>query len=196
MATTQVRVPGGGNTFMVMGTGKQGVRVAFLANVNDQPGRSVGNATAIHPIGSAYPVEIATPFAQGMGTLTLTVWSQWGKDGWVSAYANDITKAPWANYNGPHGDIKGQPVDLREVLEAQRKSLGQDGYILCQKYERGRDTSIVRVKNYEKAVITDIDATDNVSIETMEQRVRITLNYAYVTVSTQGLRTFSQYIDI
>ena len=206
MATTQVRVPGGGNTFMVMGT-NTGVRVAFLANVNDTPGRSVGSPTPIHPVGSAYPVEIATPFAQGMGTLVLTVWAQWGTDGWVSAFANDKAKtdSPWNKYSSKHGENLegtkvGVPCDLREVLEAQRETLGDSGYLKVQKYERGRNGNVVRVKSYEKCVITDIDATDNVSVETMEQRTRITMNYAYVTVvGSRGVdKSYdtSRYIDL
>ncbi len=186
MAQTQVRVPGGGNTFIAMGLanskGKGYVtNLAFLANVNDRPGPAVGRVTPIHPIGHAYPVDIAIPYAQSMGTLTLTVWATWGKDGWVSAFMNNYNRSPWKNYKAVHNFSKHQPCDLREVLEAQRLN---GGYLLCKKYERGRNGKIARVKNYQKCLISDIDASDNVSIDTMEQRVTITCNYAYVTVTS------------
>ena len=185
MAKTQVRVPGGGNTFIKMGFENTPVRVAFLANFFDQPGRSVGNPTPIHPIGNAYPVEIAVPYAQSAGTLTLTVWALWGKDGWVSAFANNYDRSPWKKYKSKHGYTSSGykwPVDLREVLEAQREV---GGYLTCKKYELAADgKSVARVKDYQRCVITDIDASDNVSIEQMEQRVKITCMYAFVKVTS------------
>ena len=99
MAQTNVRVPGGGNTFIEMAaSGGTGIRLAFLANAQDTPGSSVGNPTPIHPIGSPYPVDIAIPYAQGAGRLVLTVWSTWGRDGWVSAFLNNEGSSPWAGY--------------------------------------------------------------------------------------------------
>lgn len=191
MATTHVRVPGGGNTYLQAGVGSIG-DVEFLANFNDSPGGPVGRATAIHPIGSAYPIEIATPYAQDHGTLTLTVWSTWGTDGWVSAFlytgiaqsgdggTSKIT-SPWNGYVSPHGFV-GQPVDLREVFDAQRKLTGNKSFVI-KKFERGADGNTVRVKTYENCVIVDIGATEQVSNERMEQQVTITIWYTHVTVS-------------
>lgn len=195
MAQTNVRVPGGGNTYISMST--KGARLAFLANVQDTPGRSVGNPTAIHPIGSPYPVDIAIPYAQGAGQLVFTVWATWGRDGWVSAFMNDVSASPWRSYESKgSGGRLGSPCDLREVLEAQRVS---GGTLLCKKYElgpNGKDS--VRVKTYQGCVITDIDATDNISIETMEQRVRITCMYlrGTYTYNEEQLPEISENMDI
>lgn len=190
MGTTNVRVPGGGNTYIKMGLGSS-VQVEFLARFNDQPGPTVGRATPIHPIGSPYPIEIATPYAQGVGTITITVWSTWGKDGWVSAFmrrngAGELTdaqdsKSPWANYESRFNkDDPHAPVDLREVLEAQRKNSQP---LVVEKIELGKNGRVARCKSYQNCVITDIDARDDVSIEKMEQQVTITIQYTNVIVN-------------
>lgn len=190
MGTTNVRVPGGGNTYIKMGLG-EGVNVEFLSRFTDEPGRVVGSTTPIHPIGSPYPVEIATGYAQGAGTITITVWSTWGKDGWVSAFmrrsANgDVTdnqdgKSPWANYVSAYNkDSAHEPVDLREVLEAQRQNSTP---LVVEKIELGKDGKPVRSKKYQNCVITDIGAREDVQINTMEQMVTITIMYTNVVVT-------------
>jgi hypothetical protein len=164
-------------------------QVVFLASVRDQPGRAVGNITPIHPIGNRYPVEIPTPYAQGAGTLTLSVWQTWGKDGWVSAFMTRGSggtlaqggASPWTGYASAHNaTTKSEPVDLVEVLDAQRKLTNN---ITVKKYELGSNGSVARVKTYENAVITDIDAGENIQNSTMENQVTITLMYTYVTVT-------------
>lgn len=190
MGTTNVRVPGGGNTYLKMGLG-EGVNVEFLAEFRDQPGQPVGRATPIHPIGSPYPIEIATPYAQGAGQITVTVWSTWGKDGWVSAFMrrsatgeltdNQDSKSPWANYVSTYNkDSSHEPVDLREVLEAQRKN---DLPFVVEKIELGKNGAPARSKKYQNCVITDIDASDQVTNERMEQRVSITIMYTNIVVT-------------
>ena len=174
MATTNVRVPGGGNTYIKAGLG-EGVQLEFLSSFSDQVGRPVGSPTPIHPIGSPYPVEIATPYAQGAGTLTFTVWATWGKDGWVSAFLRrgadgNISDqqdghSPWSEYVSQYNkDAIHEPVDLREVFEAQRKS---DKPFVVEKIELGRDGSPVRSKKYQNCVITDIGANETVRNDQM-----------------------------
>ena len=190
MGTTNVRVPGGGNTYIKMGLGSS-AQVEFLARFNDQPGAAVGRATPIHPIGKPYPVEIATPYAQNAGQITITVWSTWGRDGWVSAFMRmDSTgevadaqnsKSPWANYTSPNNkDDKHAPVDLREVLEAQRKNKEP---LVVHKMELGKNGRVARCKTYQNCVIVDIDARDDVTIDKMTQEVQITIMYTNVVVT-------------
>lgn len=189
MASSIVRVPGGGNTYMgIKIGGEKEHNIEFLAEINDQPGQAEGRATPIHPIGKPYPVEIATPYAQSMGTLTLTVWSRWGEDGWVSALMHsveperetDSRAEKWGDYVSKHNISQGYPCDLREVLEAQRQ---KNGEIYVYKYELGGNGKVIRKKEYVGAVITNIDAGDTVNVGTMEQRTRITINYCHVRVT-------------
>ena len=192
MPVGNVRVLGGGNTYIKMGIAEANggiAQVVFLASVKDQPGRPVGNVTEIQPIGNRYPIEIPTPYAQGAGTLTLSVWQTWGKDGWVSAFMTRGTDgtlsqsgaSPWNGYASAHNaTAKSEPVDLVEVLDAQRKLSSN---ISVKKYELGADGSVARVKSYEGAVISDIDESETVQNNTMDNQVTITLKYTYVTVT-------------
>lgn len=194
MPKTHVRVLGGGNTYVTVGLDGGNTIVEFLARLQDQPGRVNGGPVEIQGIGDKYPVEIATGYSQKAGTLTLEVWQTWGKDGWVSAFMTtgidgsmsdsvgiwDAFRNKNANNSG-NNQLDGYPVDLVEVLEAQRLN---PSFIEVCKFEKGADGSIARVKNYHGCVITGIQADETVQNETMENRVRIDMMYTHVTVTS------------
>lgn len=182
MPVTHVRVPGGGNTYIMMGL-SGGKMVEFLSDFQDTAGRPNGNATEIQPIGHKYPVEIATPYSQKAGTLTLNVWETWGKDGWVSAFMYDTgqnaynigdSNYPWKDYVSPTSGVERLPVDLYEVLDAQRKLTE---YITVKKVELGASGQPVRIKTYVNAVIVDIQDNELVDQTTMEKKCTITIMY-------------------
>lgn len=206
--TTKVRVPGGGNTYFkaylnrsltdtltsyaTPGITGGDAYLEFLAQYTDNPGAAVSQAQEIHPIGSPYPVEIATPYAQHAGTLQLQFWQQWGEDGWYSAFANvengtfykDANNAESGFADSPYGFAKAtlsneanRPVDLYQVLRAQRKNGGQIG---IQKFELGGDGSLARVKTYWGAVITDVQQPESgISVSSMEVRCTVSIMYAF-----------------
>lgn len=178
MPNTHVRVLGGGNTLVYMGLEGNKV-IEFLSSFQDNPGGPVGRTDPIQPVGAKYPIEIATPYAQGAGTLKIEVWGTWGSDGWVSAFqyvsGKDHEDSPWKGYHS-EGNLltEGQPVDLFEVLDAQRK-LGNN--IVVKKVEMGANGEPYRVKTYEGAVITDIQAGETVTNEKMTTTCTITMMY-------------------
>ena len=206
--TTKVRVPGGGNTYFkvylneslannnltsyAVNGANNSTYLEFLAQYTDTPGTAVSQAQEIHPIGSPYPVEIATAYAQHAGTLQLQFWQQWGEDGWYSAFAavnngtfyKDANNAESGFADSPYGFAKAtlsnephRPVDLYQVLRAQRKNGGQIG---IQKFELGGDGSLARVKTYWGAVITDIQQPENgISVSSMEVRCTVSIMYAF-----------------
>ena len=185
MPATHVMVPGGGNTYIQIGT-STGITLEFMSAFNDQPGKTVGQATDIQPIGSAYPIEIATPYAQASGTITLTVWKTWKDDGWVSAfmYQNGTDfgdENPWSGYASAHGQAIGKPCDLREVLDAQRQLSNN---IVVKKVEKASDGNDYRVVKYEGAVITDIAPDGNVKQDTMTSNCTITIKYTHIVTTT------------
>lgn len=206
--TTKVRVPGGGNTYFRVYLNKEladdnltsyavtgannSTYLEFLAQYTDTPGTAVSQAQEIHPIGSPYPVEIATAYAQHAGTLQLQFWQQWGEDGWYSAFAGiddgkfyqDANNAESGFADSPYGFAKttlsnnpNMPVDLYQVLRAQRKNGGQIG---VQKFELGGNGSLARIKTYWGAVITDIQQPENgISVSSMEVRCTVSIMYAF-----------------
>ena len=176
MAATNVRVVGGGNTLVVVGSGEDAVK--FISQLQDNPGRANANPVAIQGIGDKYPVEIATAYAQKEGTLTLTVWERWGVDGWTSLFEDS---GIFDNYTSDMNSASKYPVDLVEVLDAQRKS---NTDLKIRKIERGADGNTVRVKTYLNPVITDIDASESVRNEDMVKTVKITVMYTNIQVTS------------
>lgn len=181
MPVTHVRVLGGGNTYCMIGL-NNGVKVGFNATVNDQPGRAVGQETEIQPIGSKYPIEIATPYAMGAGTLTISVYQTWGEDSWVSAFMYDNgqdfgDENPWKGYNTAHGQETGRPVDLVEVMDAQRKL---NHNIVVKTVELGADGTEARINTYQGCVISNIQQDNNIRNDTMTGQGTITFRYTHV----------------
>ena len=185
MPASHVFVPGGGNTYVQIGT-SSGVTLEFLSAFNDTPGTALGQATDIQPIGSRYPIEIVTPYGQQSGTITLTVWKTWKHDAWVSAfmYQNGTTfgdENPWNGYETSNGQATGEPVDLAEVLDAQRKL---DNNIVVKKLEKASDGTDYRAISYQGAVITNIAPDGNVKNDTMTATTVITIKYTHIVTTT------------
>lgn len=190
MAQTQVRVPGGGNTYVKIGLDSTHV-VEFLSRLRETPPSSKGNPVAIQGIGDVRPVEVALPYAQGHGVLNLTVWQRWGVDGWVSAFMSRTDNGTgsdgsnmWdAFINRSDDDLPEQmkhrgsnryPVDLVEVYNAQRMN---PEYVKVQQVELGANGEIARIKNYNGCVITNVSAASDLDNNTMEAPVQIEIWY-------------------
>lgn len=193
MPTTHAKVLGGGNTYVKIGLNGNTRNVEFLAQITDTPGGPLAPPEQIQPIGSPYPVEIATAYGQNAGQIQLSVWATWGRDGWVSAFlsaaegerSGSIPEV-WSNYNSKvssadkHNKQEGVPVDLYEVLKAQRLN---NVPITVYKVERGANGAPVRFKSYQNCVITNIDAQERVTAQAMSQQVVITMMYTSVIVT-------------
>lgn len=205
MPTTNVKVLGGGNTYVRIGlapneTGQTASEneasstgnVEFLAQIVDTPGGPLAQPEQIQPIGSPYPVEIATAYGQQAGTLQLTVWAKWAEDGWVSAFrtkgsgkTKDGIPSIWNAFatqskNADMGSSDRVPVDLYEILRGQRLN---DAPIQIVKVERDAKGNPARMKWYEGCVITNVDAQERVTQQAMSQQVVITVMYrrAHIT---------------
>ena len=222
--TTKIRVPGGGNTFFRAGIFANGSTVPdvgginalsnvnsyleFMSDYTDNPGQASANAQPIHPIGSPYPVEIAAAYSQGMGSLQLRFWQLWGEDGWVSAlqstglYDSENLSNLESSYNAsPYGAAHAQlvnrektPVDLYQVLRAQRKA---GGTIALQKFELGGNGEVARIKTYHGAIITNIQQPEQgITVSSMTVMCTVTINYCYSSlyyVDGTGTSTFANY---
>lgn len=195
MPNTHVRVLGGGNTYVTIGVFSKDngdYMLEFCSQFSDTPGNAVGSVQPIQPIGQRYPIEIATPYAQDAGTIEIQVWGTWGSDGWVSAFqtrdGQDTGASPWNPQNTSFRSSQGDdthptwPVDLVEVMEAQRK-LNDDATIVIRKWELGKTGDVVRVKEYEGVVISNINARESFQNNTMTQTCTITFRYTKSSVS-------------
>ena len=206
MAQSVVRVIGGGNTYIMLGNGAK--RMRLLASANDTPGRVNGtNPTAIQGVGDKYPFEIVTGYSQTYGTLVLTVYQVWGRDGWVSMWDESIEQLK-SGATGGGGANNAQflqewnnsvmntmdrtsPADVVEMLEAQRSN---DGYIAVSKVECGADGKPVRIKKYMGCVITDMGTGENITNNAMENTVTVTMAYTHaVIVNAKNTGIADQY---
>lgn len=181
MAYSKVRVIGGGNTLITVGQGSSNAnRIMLLASAKDAPGQVLKSPVEIQPVGSEYPVEIVTAYGQKAGTLTLQVWSVWGKDGWeVLLDAAGIGDSSASN----------KYPDLLSVLEAQRKAKNGIGIYKVEKIPAGvsgTQEDSYRVRTYHDAVITNIDASESITNEDMDAKVTITIMYTRSTITSNA----------
>src|SRR3954468_13924142 len=78
-STRSFRVGGSGFTKISIGTQV----VTFCRMANDVSPAPVGTGTVpIHPMDSEYPIELITPQAASMGTLTLEIYDRWSARFW------------------------------------------------------------------------------------------------------------------
>lgn len=177
MPDSQVRVAGGGNTFIAIGDeGGSTKPMRFMAQATDTPGTAVTSAVDIIPVGSFCPVEIVPPVVQGSGTIRCRVWQLWGKEGIATALEN-------TNVLGGPTEAN-RLVNIYEVFEAQRKAGNR---ILVKKFERagsGASDDLWRVITYEGAVITNCIQPETFESSTMVMTVDIEIKYTRRLVQT------------
>lgn len=156
MPQTQTRVGGHGWTEFSF----NGQRLAWLITVNDSAPAPVdrGSATAIQPLDAQHPVEIVTPAAFGVGTLTLTFNELWNAQVWQTLPGFEST------------------TSLLEVFQ-QQLSLGA---ITCRKIIKVPNGPY-RAKVYHGCVITDLNEGESISIGTMTLPKTVTIQYTHST---------------
>ena len=184
MAVSTVRVPGGGNTFVTISAGNvKDKSIDLVSSFTDTPGAATAQPAQIHPIGYEHPMEIVTAYAQTAGTITLDIWAVWGQDAWVTPFEpmwQTITSGIYtndANFDGKN------PTNLIGVLQGQRAA----GGVTLKKWELAANGyDIARVRTYKNCVITDIQARETVSNNSMPETVTVTIMYTHSTVSRPG----------
>lgn len=164
MARERARVGGSGLTIIHIGS----TPVTFARQVSDQAPTPVGSGTVpIHPMDERHPVELITPQAATMGTLTLEFYDIVGSRFW--------DRIP---------GLKGA-VDLVDVFERVAKlsnGLSVTKYIAspatAKNASQNNNASIYR---YNNCVVSQIVDSESIEVGTMEVLKQIVLNYTHVT---------------
>lgn len=144
MPVSKVRVVGSGySTFTY-----NGKVIAYLEQVEDSGQAAFSDAGApyqfIQPIGSEYPIEIATSRVLQGGRLNLTIRELW--NGYV-----------WQQLQGLAGS--NNIVDIFKLLAAQAS------YVTCQTVIRPPNgAGKARGKNYYNCTIVDISDNDTITV--------------------------------
>lgn len=159
MPQTKVRVVGSNFTTFRW----NGKAIAFLESFTDSGQTPIVAPAAIHPLDSKFPVEYATPRAMNGGSLQMTIRELWNAPVW-----QQLTGLQNAN------DI----IDIWETVAADPTT------ITCQTIIKPPQGNIWRVKTYHNVLITDIDDSETVSIESLSVPRQIGAVYTHATRST------------
>lgn len=157
----RIRVAGSGHTVFSW----QGKLLAFANQVAHTSPQPVGpGATPIHPMDEPHPVEIITPSASGMGSLTLEFFELYGAQ-------------VWERLNGLEG-----AVDIVDIFVKQAALASP---IRVVKYIRppvlGGKQMAPYTEEYNNCVVTNAVDGETINVGTMEVLKQITIGYTHVT---------------
>lgn len=181
------RVGGSGFTIFTF----KGAPIAFAQQVSHTSPQPVGpGAVPIQPMDEPYPLQVITPAAAGMGSLTLNLYELYYSKVWerLGVTDNQVTN----NSSGTGGFFDGandivdvfirqaaaDPASLNVVKIIRPPALAGEGDI-----STGGDPYW---EIYHNCVITNVVDGEEISIGTMEVLKQITLGYTNVTRKGTG----------
>lgn len=182
----RARVGGSGFTVFTFG----GQPIAFAQQIQHVSPTPVGpGPVAIHPMDEPYPVQVITPAASGMGSLTLNLYELYNSKVWdrLGAHLGFIGNgsAPLGSTNeGAFGDaVLNGAVDLVDVFI--RIAEQPAGSVNVVKYIRppmlGGTQGVPYSEEYHGCVVTNITDGETVEVGTMEILKQITVAYTHMT---------------
>lgn len=189
MATIRNRVRVGGSGFTVFTFGGQ--PIAFAQQVSHTSPTPVGpGPVAVHPMDEPYPIQVLTPAASGMGSLTLNLYELYNEKVWDrlgSSIGYTGAGSPFggnASNNLSFGQsILSGAVDLVDVFI--RIAEQPAGTVNVVKYIRppllGGTTGTPYSEEYHGCVITNILDGEAVEVGTMEVIKQVTVGYTHMT---------------
>lgn len=192
MAVQRNRVRVGGSGFTLFTWQSQPIGFARqIAHVSPAP---VGpGPTAVHPLDEPYPVQVITPAASGMGTLTLELYELYGGKVWDrlgATYTRQNNVASVGNQTRDDFSISGA-VDLVDLFI---RVASTPGAIQVVKYIRppqlqGRQLPAY-TEEYHDCVITNVEDGETIEVGTMEILKRITVAYTHMTRGGKSSRAW------
>jgi hypothetical protein len=188
--TTRSRVRVGGSGFTIFTFAGQ--PIAFAQQVSHTSPTPVGpGPVAIHPMDEPYPVQVITPAASGMGSLTLNLYELynskvWDRLGAQLGFTGGGALGGSSNeaFSGGFGNaILSGAVDLVDVFI--RIAEASPGTTNVVKYIRPPKLQDVQqepyAEQYHNCVITNILDGEAVEVGTMEVIKQITVAYTHMT---------------
>jgi hypothetical protein len=184
----RVRVGGSGFTVFTFG----GQPIAFAQQVSHTSPTPVGpGPVAVHPMDEPYPVQVLTPAASGMGSLTLNLYELYNEKVWdrLGSQVGVPNTNPFGGSGSNNLDLSlGQrilsgAVDLVDVFI--RIAEQPPGTVNVVKYIRppllGGTTGAPYSEEYHGCVITNVLDGEAVEVGTMEVIKQITVGYTHMT---------------
>jgi hypothetical protein len=193
MATLRNRVRVGGSGFTVFTFAGQ--PIAFAQQVSYTSPTPVGpGPVAIHPMDEPYPVQVITPAALGMGSLTLNLYELYNAKVWDRLGAKLGYEDGAAASTGPLGSSNGGSfgesvlagaVDLADIFI--RIAEATPGTVNVVKYIRppllGGNSKLAKPysEQYHNCVITNVQDGEAIEIGTMEVIKQVTVAFTHIT---------------
>lgn len=194
----RARVGGSGFTIFTFA----GQPIAFAQQVAETSPTPVGpGPVAIHPLDEPYPVQVITPAASGMGSLTLNLYELYNEKVW-DRLAADVNGTPANPFGGvtsndinTNSGIFDGAVDLVDVFIRQAE---YSGALNVVKYIRppviGGRKGMPYAEQYHGCVITNIVDGEQVEVGTMEIIKQVTVAYRFKTRNDRRSKAF-EYRD-
>lgn len=187
MAVTRNRVRVGGSGFTVYSF--MGALLAFAQQVAHTAPQPVGpGAVAIQPMDEPYPVQVITPAAAGMGSITLNLYELYNSKVWdrlgqsVGAAAQTILSTN-ENTQSLGQSILTGAVDIADIFVRVAEQRPEDLNVV--KYIRppliAGQPGAPYQEIYHNVVITNVVDSEQVEVGTMEVIKQITFGYTHVT---------------
>lgn len=171
-STTFNRVRVGGSGFTVFHWRNQ--PLAFARQVAHTSPAPVGpGPVPIQPMDAPYPVQVITPAAAGMGSLTLELYELYGAQVW-ERLGTTAAQATGGDFNGA--------VDIVNIFRTQaalRDPIHVVKYIKPPVL-RGRQMPAY-TEEYHNVVITNVLDGETIEVGTMEVLKQITIGYTHMT---------------
>lgn len=194
----RARVGGSGFTIFTFA----GQPIAFAQQVAETSPTPVGpGPVAIHPMDEPYPVQVITPAASGMGSLTLNLYELYNEKVWdrLAADVEGSANTPFGGVNSNDintgGGIFNGAVDLVDVFIRQAE---YSGALNVVKYIRppmiGGRKGKPYAEQYHGCVITNITDGEQVEVGTMEIIKQVTVAYRFKTRNDRRSKAF-EYRD-
>lgn len=164
--TDRARVAGSGFTVFSWGTDP----ILYARQISHMSPQPVGpGPVPIHPMDTPYPVEIITPQAASMGTITLELYEHFGSQVWER-----LEHLGKSNGRGP--------VDIVGIFKAVANAARP---IRVFKYVRppmirGRKMEPY-TEEYHNVIVAAIEDGETIEVGTMEVLKQLQLNYTHMT---------------
>jgi hypothetical protein len=196
MASPRNRVRVGGSGFTAFTFGGQ--IIAFAQQVSDTSPTPVGpGPVAIHPMDEPYPVQVITPAASGMGSITLNLYELYGAKVWdrlgaAVGYEDPNSVGQSSTYASLGEGILAGAVDLVDVFI--RIAEAPPGTVNVVKYIKppllGGVVGTPYSEEYHGCVITNVIDGESVEVGTMEVIKQVTIAYTYKTRNGKGSKAW------
>lgn len=189
-ARSRVRVAGSGFTVFTF----QNQPLAFCQQVAHTSPQPVGpGAVAIQPMDEPYPVQVITPAAAGMGSLTLNLIELYGSKVWDRlgaeiGYTGSTNGSPSNNYSNLSGALLGGAIDIADIFIRVAEARPEDMNVV--KYIKPPNVSGTQQKPYSEiyhnCVITNVQDGETIEVGSMEVIKTITVGYTHMTSPGRG----------